>query len=57
MVEFFGPNLKNTQTMIEEIIDYETKEKLEVAHHPLQLLLIKVPFIVQKDDMVRKVNI
>ncbi len=57
MVEFFGPKLQNTIIKIEEIIDYETKEKLEVAHHPLQLLLIKVPFVVQKDDMVRKVNV
>lgn len=57
MVEFFGPKLDNTIIKIEEIIDYETKEKLEVACHPLQLLLIKIPFVVQKDDMVRKVNV
>ena len=57
MVEFFGPKLENTVIKIEEIIDYETKEKLEVACHPLQLLLIKVPFVVRKDDMVRKVNV
>ena len=57
LVEFFGPKLKNTQMVVGEIIDYQTKEVLEVAHHPLQLLLIKVPFVVSKDDMVRKVNI
>lgn len=57
MIEFFGPNLANTQIIVEEIIDYETKEKLDVACHPLQLLLIKVPFMVSKDVMVRKVNI
>lgn len=57
IAEFFGPNLENTQVVIEEIIDYETKEKLEVACHPLQLLWIKVPFELSKDDMMRKVNI
>ena len=56
VVEFFGPNLENTTMIVEEIIDYETKEKLEVACHPLQLLWIKVPFILKKDDMMRKVN-
>ncbi|MBQ8292427.1 MAG: U32 family peptidase [Bacilli bacterium] len=56
-VEFFGPTLPNTKMIIDEIIDYETKEKREVANHPLQLLLIKVPFKLTKDDMVRKVNI
>lgn len=57
LVEFFGPDLKNTQMVIDEIIDYETKEVLDVAHHPLQLLLIKVPFVVSKDAMIRKVSI
>ena len=57
VVEFFGPKLDNTVMTVEEIIDYETKEKLEVACHPLQLLLIKVPFVLEKDDMMRKVNI
>lgn len=56
-VEFFGPSLNNKQMIIGEIIDYETKEILEIAHHPLQLLLIKVPFMVSKNDMMRKVNI
>ena len=57
LVEFFGPNLENTQMVVDEIIDYQTKEKLEVAQHPLQLLLIKVPFKLEKHNMMRKVNI
>ena len=57
LVEFFGPNLENTQMIVDEIIDYQTKEKLEVAQHPLQLLLIKVPFKLEKHNMMRKVNI
>jgi hypothetical protein len=43
--------------VVDEIIDYQTKEKLEVAQHPLQLLLIKVPFKLEKHNMMRKVNI
>ena len=57
LVEFFGQNLENTQMIVDEIIDYQTKEKLEVAQHPLQLLLIKVPFKLEKHNMMRKVNI
>ena len=57
LVEFFGPNLENTQMVVDEIIDYQTNEKLEVAQHPLQLLLIKVPFKLEKHNMMRKVNI
>ena len=57
LVEFFGPNLENTQMVVDEIIDYQTNEKLEVAQHPLQLLLIKVPFKIEKHNMMRKVNI
>lgn len=57
LIEFFGPNLENTQMVVDEIIDYQTKEKLEVAQHPLQLLLIKVPFKLEKHNMMRKVNI
>lgn len=57
LVEFFGPNLENTQMIVDEIIDYQTNEKLEVAQHPLQLLLIKVPFKLEKHNMMRKVNI
>ena len=57
LVEFFGPNLENTKMVVDEIIDYQTNEKLEVAQHPLQLLLIKVPFKLEKHNMMRKVNI
>lgn len=56
VVEFFGPILPNTIFQIEEIIDYETNEKIDVARHPLQKLKIKVPFFLSENDMMRKVK-
>lgn len=54
-LEFFGPNLNNTLFKLEKMWDYQTKEELDVARHPLQLILIELPFKVSKDDMVRLV--
>lgn len=56
MVEFFGPSLENMRYKVEEIIDAITLEKIDVARHPLQKLLIKLPFKVSKFDMMRKVK-
>ncbi len=53
VVEFFGPNLENTTFIIEEIFD-EKNEKLEVARHPLQVIKFKVPFELNRNDMMRK---
>lgn len=55
-VEFFGPNLDNQTCVVEQIIDAATGLELTVARHPLQQLLIKVPFELKKDDMMRKVK-
>ena len=55
-VEFFGPNLENTRTKINNIIDFETKEELTVARHPLQKLLINVDIDIKQHDMMRKVK-
>lgn len=55
-LEFFGPNLNNTQLVVEDMIDASTNEHLEVARHPLQQVLIKVPFEVHKHDMIRVIN-
>lgn len=54
-LEFFGPNLENTYLKLEKMWDKETKEELTVARHPLQLILMEVPFKVSKDDMIRLV--
>ncbi len=56
LVEAFGPTLENTKFYITEMYDYETKEVLDVARHPLQKILIYLPFVVKKDDMIRKVK-
>ena len=55
-VEFFGPNLENIRTKINNIIDFETKEELTVARHPLQKLLINVDIDIKQHDMMRKVK-
>lgn len=56
VVELFGPTLNNTVLKIEKMIDYETKEEIDVARHPLQKLLIYMPVRVKKHDMMRKVK-
>ena len=55
-VEFFGPNLSNTTHIINRMIDFETKEEMEIARHPLQKFWIDVPFKVSKYDLIRKVQ-
>lgn len=51
--EVFGPNI-HEEFMIEEIINKDG-EQIEIARHPRELLRIRVPFKVQKNDMIRKV--
>ena len=55
-VEFFGPNLENARTKINNIVDFETKEELTVARHPLQKLLINIDVEIKQHDMMRKVK-
>ncbi len=55
-VEFFGPHLNNVTYQIGDILDAETGEKLDAARHPLQKILLLVPFTLQKNDIMRKVN-
>lgn len=55
-VEFFGPNLENARTKINNIVDFETKEELTVARHPLQKLLINIDVDIKQHDMMRKVK-
>ena len=52
-VEFFGPNLENTSFIIEEMKDIDGLS-LDVARHPLQIIKFKVPFELNKFDMMRK---
>lgn len=55
-IEFFGPNLPNTELIIDQMIDFETQETMEIARHPLQKFWINVPFKVSKYDLIRKVQ-
>ena len=54
--EIIGPNIDNYHFTIEKIIDYETKEALDVARHPLQLLYLKIDIELHPDDMIRLVS-
>lgn len=51
-VEVFGPNLEPTKFIVEELIN-DKNEQVDVAKHPQEILKIKVPFIVQKNDIIR----
>ena len=55
-IEFFGPKLANTTYVIGRMIDFETKEEMEIARHPLQKFWVDVPFKVSKYDLIRKVQ-
>lgn len=50
--EVFGPNLEPTKFIVEELIN-DKNEQVEVAKHPQETLKVKVPFIVQKNDIIR----
>ena len=54
LVEAFGPHLNNTAFKVGKITDIND-EDLGVARHPLQQLKIKIPFVVNKFDMLRKI--
>ena len=51
-VEVFGPNLEPTKFVVEELIN-DKNEQVDVAKHPQEILKIKVPFLVQKNDIIR----
>ena len=51
-VEFFGPNLDAKTYKIEQIID-ETGEEVDAARHPKEVLKIKCPIHLEKNDMMR----
>jgi len=55
-LEFFGPSLNNTLFKLDVMYDALTNEELVVARHPLQRILIKLPFKVSRHDMVRLVK-
>ena len=54
-LEVFGPHLDNKRFKAEVMFD-EKYNIVELANKPTQLLLIRMPFAVEKGDMIRKVS-
>lgn len=54
-VEFFGPNLQNTNFKVLEMFDQDMNN-LEVARHPLQIIKMEVPYKLNAMDMIRKIT-
>ena len=55
ILEVFGPTIDNRQFKNELMFDEEWKF-VALANKPTQLLMIRVPFELHKNDMIRKVN-
>lgn len=51
-VQFFGPNMETTNWTVDNIMD-EEGNPIDVARHPQMVIKIKLPFEVNKDDMMR----
>lgn len=51
-IEVFGPNTIATKIKVDSIIN-EENESISVASHPQEILCVKVPFKVEKNDILR----
>lgn len=51
-IEVFGPNTLATKIKVDSIIN-EENESVNVASHPQEVLYVKVPFKVEKNDILR----
>lgn len=51
-IEIFGPNTLATKIKVDSIIN-EENESISVANHPQEVLYVKVPFKVEKNDILR----
>ena len=51
-IEVFGPNTIATKIKVDSIIN-EENESVSVANHPQEVLYVKVPFEVEKNDILR----
>ena len=54
-LEVFGPEIDNKQFINKLMFDTDWNN-VSLANKPTQLLYIRVPFALHKDDMIRKVN-
>lgn len=52
IIEVFGPNLEPT-TFTLEYMENDKNEEVNVAKHPQEILKIKMPFKVNKNDIIR----
>ena len=51
-VQFFGPDMKTTNYIVDNITD-EDGNNIDVARHPQMVIKIRLPFEVKKNDMMR----
>jgi len=51
-VQFFGPNIETTDWVVDNITDEDGNE-IDVARHPQMIIKIRIPFKVNKNDMMR----
>ena len=51
-VQFFGPDMKTTNYVVDNIMD-EGGNSIDVARHPQMVIKIRLPFEVSKDTMMR----
>lgn len=51
-IEVFGPNTLATKIKVDSIVN-EENESVSVANHPQEVLYVKVPFEVEKNDILR----
>lgn len=51
-IEVFGPNTLANKIKVDSIIN-EENERISVANHPQEVLYVKVPFKVEKNDILR----
>ena len=56
ILEVFGPNIDNKQFNVKFMFDEDWKA-VEIANKPTQLLYVRIPFKVSKNDMIRKAYI
>ncbi len=52
--EVFGPHITNEPLIIGDCFD-EDGQRIEVANKPMQILTTRIPFEVEKNDMIRKI--
>ena len=52
-MEVLSPTINNETFVVEELFTLDG-EKIDVAKQPMQILKTKIPFVVEKEDMIRK---